>query len=77
MRKSYLNPLHLREDLVKEQFTEYVYADLGINEAGGIRTAIVAKDKAGLWTCLVLDGELAESAAYKTPISAIRNAKTI
>ena len=77
MRKSYLNPAHLREDLVKEQYTEYVYADLGINEAGGVRTAIVAKDGDGLWTCIARDGERTESRPSKTPIAAIRNATTL
>lgn len=75
MRKTYLNPAHMREG-IQDGCTELMLVDLTEREAGGRRTAIVGKTPGGLWKCLAVDGKKATSPAYKTIEAAVKNAVT-
>lgn len=75
MRKTYLNPAHMRED-IQDGCTELMLVDLTENEAGGRRTAVVGKTPEGLWKCLAVDGKKAEGRGYKTIRAAVKNAVT-
>ena len=75
MRKTYLNPAHMRDDILNGH-TEPMLVDLTEKEAGGRRSAIVAKTPEGLWTCLAVDGKKATGPAYKTIEAAVKNAVT-
>ncbi len=75
MRKTYLNPAHMREDIL-DGCTELMLVDLTENEAGGRRAAVVGKTPDGLWRCLAVDGKKATGKPYKTIQAAVKNAAT-
>ena len=75
MRKTYINPAHMREDIL-DGCTGPMLVDLTEREAGGRRTAIVGKTQEGIWKCLAVDGKKATGRAYKTIEAAVKNAET-
>ena len=81
MKKTPIETKYVQEGYLRG-CTETVYVDYKEKEAGvsdrdAAHTALLGRDSSGLWVCLALDGEKAESMGFKTIRAAIRNAERV
>lgn len=81
MRVTPIEPKYVQEEYLRG-CTETIYVDFkeresGVSDRDTAHTALLGRNPEGLWICLALDGEPAQSRWYKTIRAAIKNAERV